>query len=453
MNSGARILVVDDKQSFRFMLKEYLSEAGYAVTCAGNGEEALQELGKVPCDLIVSDLVMPEMDGVALLRRVRVQWPHLPLIMVTAHGSIDSAVAAMKEGADDYLLKPLHRDELLLVVERLLKHALIVVSHERMLGAEKEEHSFQNISSIAPSMAPVLIAAEQIAAAPRTTVSIQGESGVGKVVLARAIHIASGHDLTTFVPVNCAAIPEALLESELFGHIKGAFTGADQEREGKCGRARTGTLFLDEIGDMPLPLQAKLLRLLEEWVYEKVGSDTPLPADFRVIVATHRNLEKCCQDGTFRRDLFHRLTVFPNVIPPRRERREDIPQLAQRFLAIFRLHLGKRVPGFSRSAIEYLSACDWPGNVRELRNRIEYAAIVTKGDLIQVEHLRMEPASAVKPSGVLGGDRITINFDFSPEEFSVEAVNKRLIDWAMAISDNNKSAAARLLKSTRKIFY
>ena len=450
MNRHSRILVVDDKESFRFIVKGYLCDAGYDVICAGSAEEALQELARTPCDLVVSDLVMPEMDGVALLRQLRKQWPQLPFILATAHGSIDSAVAAMKDGADEYLLKPLHRDELLLVVKRLLTHAQLLISNERMLNAQREAYSFQNIRSTTPAMGTVLTAAQQIAAAPQTTVAIYGESGVGKEVLARAIHVAAGHDLTTFVPVNCAAIPETLLESELFGHVKGAFTGADHEREGKCSRAADGTLFLDEIGDMPLSLQAKLLRLLEERVYEKVGSDTPLAADFRVIIATHRNLDECCRKGTFRSDLFHRLNVFPITIPPLRERREDIPQLAEFFIEFFRCRLGKRLPGLSRTALESLYAWDWPGNVRELRNRLEYAAIVTQGELIQPEHLRMEPASGV-PTPT--GDRLTFTFDFSTEEFSMNAVNDRLIAWAMERSGNNKAAAARLLKTTRKIFY
>jgi transcriptional regulator with PAS, ATPase and Fis domain len=303
-------------------------------------------------------------------------------------------------------------------------------------------------------MGKVLTEAQQIASAPHTTVTIYGESGVGKEVLARAIHLASGHDLTNFVPINCAAIPETLLESELFGHIKGAFTGADHEREGKCSRARDGTLFLDEIGDMPLPLQAKLLRLLEERVYEKVGSDTPLPANFRVIVATHRHLEECCRQGTFRQDLFHRLNVFPIAIPPLRERRDDIPQLAMHFLEFFRQHLGKRLPGLSRTALDSLCAYDWPGNVRELRNCLEYAAIVTQGELIQPEHLRINPATSDSASvSASPAGRINLNFEFTAEEFSLAAVSQRLIAWAMARSGNNKSAAARLLKATRKIFY
>ena len=450
MNSELRILVVDDKQSFRFLATGYLSDAGYSVGEAGNADAALVELSRIHYDLVVSDLVMPEVDGVELLRRVHRQWPDLPFILVTAHGSVESAVAAMKLGADDYLLKPLNRDELLLVVARLLENARIRAGHTRMFQAQRERYSFQNIRSLAPAMGIVLKAAEQVAASPRTTVAIYGESGAGKEVLARAIHMAAGHDMTTFVPVNCAAIPETLLESELFGHVKGAYTGADREREGKCARARTGTLFLDEIGDMPPALQAKLLRLLEERVYEKVGADTTLAADFRVIIATHRNLEERCEQGAFRLDLFHRLNIFPLTIPPLRERREDIPQLADHFLSIFRNHLGTRLPGLSHAALDRLCAYDWPGNVRELRNRLEYAAIVTDGELIQPEHLGMGFGSPVQPPT---GDRITINFDFAADEFSADAVNARLVSWAMERCGDNKSAAARLLKTTRKIFY
>ncbi|NVN90299.1 MAG: sigma-54-dependent Fis family transcriptional regulator [Desulfuromonadales bacterium] len=452
MNHGARILVVDDKQSFRFMIKGYLDDAGYLATCVADGTEALAELEQTRFDLILSDMVMPEMDGVALLRQVRSRYPRLPFVLVTAHGSVDSAVAAMKEGVDDYLLKPLNRVELLLVVERLLDHAKLQVSYDRMLDSERKKFSFQNISSSSPAMGTILAAGQQVAASSRTTVAIYGESGVGKEVMARAIHIASGQNMTSFVAVNCAAIPETLLESELFGHVKGAFTGADHEREGKCSRAHGGTLFLDEIGDMPLSLQPKLLRLLEERVYEKVGSDRQQPTDFRIIVATHRNLDECCQQGTFRRDLFHRLNIFPITIPPLRERREDIPQLAELFLGSFRQHQGKQLPGLSKAALDLLMAHDWPGNVRELRNLLEYATIVTNGDLIQPEHLRLQPQSAPchkKPAN----DRISLCFTFSPEEFSLDAVTQKAIEWALNKCDNNKSSAARLLKASRKLFY
>jgi len=451
MTRGARILVIDDKQSFCFLIKGYLDDSGYQATCVASGRAALDELERSRYDLILSDMIMPEMDGLALLREVRVRHQQVPFILVTGHGSVESAVAAMKEGADDYLLKPLNREELLLVMERQLEHANLRVSYGRMLDSERKKFSFQNITSNSPAMGVTLAAGRQVAASCRTTVAIYGESGVGKEVMARAIHVASGKNMTSFVAVNCAAIPETLLESELFGHVKGAFTGADREREGKCSRAHGGTLFLDEIGDMPLSLQPKLLRLLEERVYEKVGSDRQVTAEFRVIAATHRNLEDCCEQGNFRRDLYHRLNIFPITIPPLRERREDIPQLAELFLDTFRQHQGKPLPGLSKAALDLMMTHDWPGNVRELRNILEYATIVTNGDLIQPEHLRLQQKVCSRKETPT--DRISLHVNFSPEEFSLEAVNKLVINWAMEKCGNNKSSAARLLKASRKMFY
>jgi DNA-binding NtrC family response regulator len=451
MNNSARILVVDDKQSFRFMIKGFLDDAGYQATCAASGTEALAELELARFDLVLSDMIMPEMDGVALLRQVRSSHPLLPFVLVTAHGSVDSAVAAMKEGANDYLLKPLNWEELQVVVERLLDHARLRESYDRVLDFEREKFSFQNMTSSSPVMGATLAAARQVAASSGTTVSIFGESGVGKEVLSRAIHVASGQSISRFVALNCAAIPETLLESELFGHVKGAFTGADREREGKCSRAHGGTLFLDEIGDMPLSLQPKLLRLLEERAYEKVGSDRSVSADFRIIVATHRNLDECCNLGTFRRDLYHRLNVFPMTIPPLRERREDIQPLAKHFLTVFRQHQGKPQPGLSKAALDLMMSYDWPGNVRELRNLLEYATIVANGSLIQPEHLRLQQNTAC--SDGVTADRISLAFNFPREEFSMDAIIAQGMEWALAQCDNNKSSAARLLKVSRKQFY
>jgi DNA-binding NtrC family response regulator len=447
----ATILIVDDKSSFRFLLEGYLRDAGFATVCAPSGTEALAVLNRSSVDLILSDLVMPEMDGVTLLTEVQRSLPRLPFVVITAHGSVESAVAAMKQGAADYLLKPVHREELLLTVERCLESARLRQHCDQMEGLLNERFRFEHIKSVSPAMGAVLNAARQVASFATTTVALYGESGSGKEVLARAIHTASGCSPTTFVPVNCAAIPETLLESELFGHVKGAFTGADSDREGKCHRASGGTLFLDEIGDMPLTLQAKLLRVLEERTYEQLGSDVPQPADFRVLVATHRDLKTLSDQGLFRTDLFYRLNVFPLTIPPLRERKEDIPLLAEHFLDIFRRHQGKPLPGLSRSALDALLTHDWPGNVRELRNCLEYAAIITNGELIQPEHLRLHTPIPSRGSGGEAG--VALHFEFTPEEFSLDEVIERVKDWAMARCGHNKSAAARLLKSSRKLFY
>lgn len=449
--STATILIVDDKTSFRFLVQSYLVDAGYTTICANNGASALEVLEQHPVDLILSDLVMPEMDGVALLAVVQQQYAQIPFVVITAHGSVESAVAAMKQGADDYLLKPLIREELLLTVARSLEGARLRRRCDQMEGLLNQRFSFENIKSVSPVMGAVLSAARQVVTFPGTTVSILGESGTGKEVLARAIHSASGCSPANFVPVNCAAIPESLLESELFGHVKGAFTGAEGSREGKCARAQGGTLFLDEIGDMPLPLQAKLLRLLEEKVYEALGSDIGQPADFRVIVATNRNLKTLCQQGSFRTDLYYRLNVFPLTIPPLRERKEDIPALAEFFLATFRQHQGKSLPGLSRAALDHLMAHDWPGNVRELRNRLEYATIITNGELIQPQHLRLQTAEETTASSP--SSTHTLHFEIPIADFSLETVLDRLRAWALQNSDHNKSAAARLLQTSRKFFY
>ena len=449
--STANILVVDDQKSFRFMIEGYLKESGFTITSAGSGIEALAVLERSNIDLVLSDLVMPGMSGVQLLQEVRCLYPMVPFLLITAYGCVDTAVAAMKEGADDYLLKPLHREELILTVRKNLESARLRQRHDQMEDFFREHYSFQNIKSVSPSMGVVLAAARQVAGVSKTTVAIYGESGVGKEVLARAIHTASGALPAVFVPVNCAAIPEALLESELFGHIKGAFTGADHEREGKCRRARGGTLFLDEIGDMPLPLQAKLLRVLEEKVFESVGSDVPQPSEFRVIVATHRDLREMSKQRRFRADLFYRLNVYPLAIPPLRERKEDIPSLAEHFIASLRQDQGKTLPGLSKAALDVLMAYDWPGNVRELRNRLEYASIITNGELIQPKHLLLQNGSSPHPRAV--SENISLHFEFTPEEFSFDLVVERLKEWAMQQSGNNKSAAARLLQTSRKLFY
>lgn len=447
----ARILIVDDKQSFRFLLEGYLKDAGFATGSAAGGNEALALLAQTDFDLVLSDLVMPEMDGLSLLREIHRRFPGLPFLLITAHGSVETAVVAMKEGAADYLLKPLHRDELVLTIERTLEHVRLRQRCDQMESLFKEQYSFQNIQTISPLMGAVLTAAQQVATFPRTTVALYGESGVGKEVLARAIHIASGCTPASFIAVNCAAIPETLLESELFGHVKGAFTGADTSREGKCRRALGGTLFLDEIGDMPLALQAKLLRMLEERVFESVGSDLPQAADFRIIVATHRDLQELSRQGQFRTDLFYRLNVFPLTIPPLRAHKEDIPALATLFLASLRQETEKPPPVLSRSALDFLMAHDWPGNVRELRNRLEYATIVSKGERIQPEHLQAGPVSSTSPAPP--ADTVCLHFEFSQEEFSYDAVIRRLMEWALQQSGNNKSAASRLLKTSRKLFY
>jgi transcriptional regulator with PAS, ATPase and Fis domain len=325
-------------------------------------------------------------------------------------------------------------------------------------AALKDKFNFQNIITTSPVMKKALELAVRVTASPQTTVIIYGESGCGKEVLSRAIHYAGGGTPGGFVAVNCAAIPEALLESELFGHVRGAFTGADREREGKFSQARGGTLLLDEIGDMPLGLQAKLLRVLEGRTFEKVGSNETVTVDCRVIVATNRNLLEMVTAGRFREDLFHRINIYPITIPPLRERRDDIPLLVDQFLGVFRQHQGKPLPGVSQKALEELRTYRWPGNIRELRNCMERAAILCEG-LIQPEHLCIctngDTGSAGTNSGLdlLAKRSITYHFALSSDMVSMEEVTRRVLDITLEWCKGNKSQAASLLKISRNKFY
>lgn len=326
-----RILVVDDDQSFRLLIGKHLKKEGYEVSFAENGINALQILKEESFDVIISDQQMPEMDGIELLSKANNLYPDTPFIMLTAFGDIKKAVSAVKLGAYDYLEKPYRIEDLLTTINRALEHKRLNAENKKLKSQLQNIYSFQNLVTKSPVMIKTLKMAEKVAKNSETTVLILGESGTGKEMLAKAIHYASEGMANNFVAVNCAAIPSSLLESELFGHVKGAFTGAYRDREGKIALAKGGTLLLDEIGDMPLETQAKLLRVLEERVYEKLGSDMQLKTDCRIIASTHRDLAKLVVDGKFREDLYHRLNVFPLYIPSLRERKEDIPVLTDYF--------------------------------------------------------------------------------------------------------------------------
>lgn len=452
MTTKSRILIVDDDAVSLLCLKTHLLHQGYDVITAENGQDALASLANEHVDVIISDLVMPEMDGIQLMHEVKARMPAIPFVVLTARGSVGTAVTAIRQGALDYLEKPFEPQALELTMRRALEFGRLTGENERLREHFRERFSFHNIVTQSPAMGQVLELASRVAGSPRTTVSLTGESGTGKEVLARAIHYSSGCMPGTFVAVNCAAIPEALLESELFGHVRGAFTGADRDREGKFAHARGGTLLLDEIGDMPLGLQAKLLRVLEERVYEKVGSSKPLPADFRVIAATHRDLAQLVRQGLFREDLYHRINVVPIAIPPLRERREDIPLLVEFFLDLFRKHQGKPLPGASKAAMDALTTYSWPGNIRELRNVLEYAAIVVSDELIRPEHLRL---TGGKTSGGCGHGAGCHEYrlEFPSEELSLDALVQKVLEITLDRCGGNKSKAADLLKVNRKMFY
>ena len=421
---------------------------------------------------------MPGLDGMQILAQAREFFPQVPFIMLSGHGTIHTAVASLKEGAADYLQKPFKIEDLRASIERSLAlRPTRQVEAGRQEGAKQKEeasrkeeatpdrgqgrYTFQQIVTKSPGMTRVLQMAEQVSAFPQTTVALYGESGVGKEVLARAIHAASGRAEERFVAVNCAGIPALLLESELFGHVRGAFTGADRDREGMFAVAQQGTLLLDEIGDMPLELQAKILRVIQERTFTPLGSNRQVQVDFRVMVATHHDLKQLVRQGKFRSDLFHRISTFPMTIPPLRERKEEIPLLASDFLNHLRREMGKSLPGISNRGMDFLVGYDWPGNIRELKNSLERAAImVADHEFINPSHLSFlsgkKSGRHDRPKRRLSGgsdEPFELHLTLDSEEFSLDAIISKVLDMTLARCNNNKSLAAQLLKTDRRVFY
>ena len=381
--AGDRILIVDDERGIRSTLSGILADEGYRPLAAGTGREALARIGEEVPDLVILDIWLPEMDGIEVLAEIKRQWPELPVVMMSGHGTIETAVKATKLGAYDFVEKPLSLEKTLLVVERTLEHARLERENRQLRERIERAHE---IIGTSPT---VMELRRQIATAAPTNgrVLIVGENGAGKEVVARAIHALSARRDQTFVEVNCAAIPDELIESELFGHEKGAFTGAMARRRGKFELATGGTLFLDEIGDMSLKTQAKVLRALEEQTVERIGGHEPIRVDVRVIAASNQPLPDLIAQKRFREDLFYRLNVIPIEVPPLRRRREDIPLLVEHFLKTFSAEYGKRPKTLSGEALRYFMVYDWPGNVRELRNMVERLVIMTPGDTIVPEDL------------------------------------------------------------------
>src|SRR5947199_2359633 len=381
--SSEHILIVDDEPAIQATLRGVLEDEGYRVTAVGSGADALRVVADEPPDLTFLDIWMERMDGLATLAEIKRLRPDAIVVMISGHGTIETAVKATKLGAYDFIEKPLSLEKTLLTVTRALEHARL----ERENATLRE--SLVERAEIIGDSEPVRRLREQIATAAPTTgrVLIRGENGSGKELVARAIHARSARREQPFVEVNCAAIPEELIESELFGHEKGAFTGALARRRGKFELADGGTLFLDEIGDMSLKTQAKVLRALEEQVVERVGGREPIKVDVRVIAASNRDLAAFIAQGGFREDLFYRLNVIPIEVPPMRQRRDDIPTLIDHFIAVFSAENGKRPKRMSAEALAYFLAYDWPGNVRELRNMVERLVIMTTGEVIGPDDL------------------------------------------------------------------
>jgi DNA-binding NtrC family response regulator len=453
LTSPAQILIVEDKDSLRTMLRHALERQGHGVLEARDQAEAVKLLHQSQPALVLSDLRLPEGDGLGVLRVCKEYDSQIPVIVMTAYGSIEDAVAAMKEGALDFLAKPVDPDHLLLLVARALEQRRIVTENLLMKEELAVRRGAPQLVGEDPSLRKVF-ASMQRAAATDTTVLLEGESGTGKELFARSLHALSPRSEAPFVAINCAAIPETLLETELFGHEKGAFTGAVARKPGKFEMAHRGTLFLDEIGDLPISLQAKILRALEEKRFERVGGTALVTVDVRLVAATNRGLRAQVAARRFREDLYFRLSVFPITVPPLRERPGDIPLLARYFVDRFCRDMKKRPIGLAPMALEQLVAYHWPGNVRELQNCIERSVILAEGDTIQPRHLNLSFVNAAPEEQALADPWADFDLSGSLTEVGrrAAALGERLkIQYALREAEDNKGRAAELLQVTYKV--
>jgi two-component system, NtrC family, response regulator AtoC len=437
--SGARVLIVDDDPASRRLLEVRLRPLECDVATAGNGEQALTAIRKDVPDLVLLDLEMPKMGGIEVLRALHKDQINVPVVVITAHGSIETAVEAMKEGAYDFITKPVDAKHFDIVVRKLLEREGL--KRELQLFSEDADKRYHLVVGKSERMKEATKTAKKVATS-KATVLLLGESGTGKEIFARAIHNWSERRTQPFVAVNCVGLSRELLESELFGHEKGSFTGADQLKKGKMELANGGTVFLDEVGDVSQELQTKLLRFLQEREFDRVGGLRPIHVDVRIVAATNRDLVGAVKEGRFREDLYHRLNVVPIILPPLRERREDIPALAQYFLQRFAKEVKKNLSGISEAALGKLSAYDWPGNVRELANVIERAVVLGQGLEIAPHDLPARIVAVLpepQSDGILYRD-------------AMDAYRKQLVMRALAQTQGNRAAAARALGLHEKYF-
>jgi DNA-binding NtrC family response regulator len=434
------ILIVEDEAYQREMLRDALITEGHRVQDAENGEVALELLGNAYFDLILLDFKMPGMNGLGVLREAKRLNPEIDAVIITAYGTVETAVEAMKAGARDYLTKPVDLDELTLLIERIAAHRTLVRENEVLRQAlQAKGVTSSRILHKSRSMAELINLAGRVAPS-QATVLIQGETGTGKELFARLIHSLSPRAGRPLITVNCAAIPESLIESELFGHEKGAFTGAVQRRIGRFEQADGGTLFLDEIGELSLQVQVKLLRFLQEREYQRVGGNQTLKADVRIISATHQDLEARIRDGLFREDLYYRINVVTMKVPPLRERREDIPVLMEHFFRRFAKQNQKKLEGMSREARDLLLRYDYPGNVRELENILERAVVISRGPVLSNADLPFQHPD-------VPGETMEAATDANTGELhqALEELERRMIQEALLKADFNQTQAAGLL--------
>ncbi|MFQ5834980.1 MAG: sigma-54-dependent transcriptional regulator [bacterium] len=433
-----KILVVDDEVKMRRVLQMILQKEGYEIVTTRDGREALQKVEEESFDLVLTDMKMPGLSGLDLLKRIRESDEEIPVIMITAYGTVETAVKAMKEGAHDYLLKPFEKDEMKIIVANALKMKTLVRENRYLRGELEEKYKLDNVIGKSSQMQEIYKILREVANT-KATVLIQGETGTGKTLVARALHFNSSRKEKPFIHVNCAALPEGLLESELFGHVKGAFTDAVANKLGKFELANAGTIFLDEIVELSPTLQVKLLRVLQEKEFEQVGGIKTIKIDVRVIAATNRDVKKVLEDGSLREDLYYRLNVVSINIPPLREHKEDIPLLVEYFLQKFNRESGKNIKGVSPRAMDMLMSYNWPGNVREVENVIERAVILSSKDILLPQSLPLHLKEEL--------DRMEIHIP--PEGIALEKVEKSLIMEALKMARGNQSRAAKLLDISR----
>jgi len=437
MKKKTKVLVVDDEAIIRESLRDWLSDVGHQVLIAENGHQALEIIEKEKPSIAIVDLVMPGMDGIELLKRAKEISPSIEVIIITAYGSIPTAITAMKEGAYDYIEKPFCPEKAELLIERLVEHQGLMEENVSLQRKLEERYRFENIIAKSAKMRQVIEVIKVIAKS-NATVLITGDSGTGKELVARAVHSQSYRKDKPFIAVSCAALPESLLESELFGHEKGAFTGAHVQRRGKFEVANKGTLFLDEIGEMSANIQVHLLRVLEEKEFTRVGGNELVKVDVRVISATNKDMKKAIASGQFREDLYYRLNVVTIELPPLRERKEDIPLLAQHFLKKFAVENQKEITDFSPEATDFLLKYEWPGNVRELENAVERAVILAQNAYIEVADLHQENLLVTHSA---------------PPERSLKELEREYILNVLNETDGNYSKAARILGTSRATLY
>ena len=437
-----KVLIVDDEPGMREFLQIMLEKMGFEVVASPSGEDAINRLENSHFDLIICDLKLPRVSGMEVLRKSKEINPEVPVIMITAFGSPESAVEAMKLGAYDYITKPFKLDEIQLVINKALEKARLLEENIQLRKELKTKYGFDQLVGVSEPMRRIYQLIRQVAPT-NSNVLISGESGTGKELVAKAIHYNSPRRSYPFLVVNCASIPETLLESELFGHTKGAFTGAYQARRGMFELAHKGTIFLDEIAEMPLSLQAKLLRVIEEKSFRRLGGEEEIKVDVRIISATNRELEKEVEEGRFREDLYYRLNVIRIHLPPLRERKEDLPILARHFLEKYSKVLRKPIKKISQEAEELLLQYHWPGNVRELENTIERAVSLESGEIILPESL----PEKIQSSGekIIPNSLLTLPPEGIDLEKTLADIEKKLLKEALIRTKGNKTKAAQLL--------